>query len=195
MPRHDAGQRDAARRHRLRRFANGTPNVAAHAGHGSSAAAIRRQPTCRLPPATGCSKPAGGYFVPASRSRTAAGHNRMQPQPATPAACRVPPRSPPQYRRSCRSRTAPSIRRSHRAAPSASPSIRPMARAARRCTPTPRPYSPQRQPVFMRNASRPYNPQTPNARTCGSAAAKRPDRPGRIRRAVVKPIEATLAVA
>ena len=23
----------------------------------------------------------------------------------------------------------------------------------------PRPYSPQRQPVFMRNASRPYNPQ------------------------------------
>ncbi|MFO0788019.1 MAG: pilus assembly protein N-terminal domain-containing protein [Pirellulales bacterium] len=26
----------------------------------------------------------------------------------------------------------------------------------------PRPYSPQRQPVFMRNASRPYNPQAPN---------------------------------
>ena len=25
----------------------------------------------------------------------------------------------------------------------------------------PRPYSPQRQPVFMRNASRPYNPQPP----------------------------------
>ena len=28
---------------------------------------------------------------------------------------------------------------------------------------TPRPYSPQRQPVFMRNATRPYNPQVPNA--------------------------------
>jgi pilus assembly protein CpaC len=28
---------------------------------------------------------------------------------------------------------------------------------------TPRPYSPQRQPVFMRNASRPYNPQSPSA--------------------------------
>ncbi|HEX3599648.1 MAG TPA: pilus assembly protein N-terminal domain-containing protein [Lacipirellulaceae bacterium] len=28
---------------------------------------------------------------------------------------------------------------------------------------TPRPYSPQRQPVFVRNASRPYNPQVPSA--------------------------------
>jgi hypothetical protein len=28
---------------------------------------------------------------------------------------------------------------------------------------TPRPYSPQRQPVFMRNANRPYNPQLPSA--------------------------------
>jgi hypothetical protein len=35
----------------------------------------------------------------------------------------------------------------------------------------PRPYSPQRQPVFMRNASKPYNPQPAGAQ---SAAPKAP---------------------
>ncbi len=33
---------------------------------------------------------------------------------------------------------------------------------------TPRPYSPQRQPVFMRNATRPYNPQVPDVAPAAS---------------------------
>ena len=76
-------------------------------------------------------------------------------------------------------------RRQHR-------TIQPSRRYSRQCpTPAgrpaytaPRPYSPPRQPVFMRNASRPNNPQPAADPPASAAGRKRPHRPRRIRRAV-----------